>query len=187
MPGAGRAQQGRSEQPGAPRCRSVLAVTRRLLAALALAALAGCSGADPQPVAEAPSSAATGGSALPEPTVRALLGDVALELEVADDRGERARGLMGRTEVPPGTGMLFRFDEPVVSAFYMFRVPVPLHAAFVLDGRVVFTVVMPPCEQAEPQACPTYGPTTPFDTVVETAPETLRGVEVGDRLTLTSD
>jgi uncharacterized membrane protein (UPF0127 family) len=112
---------------------------------------------------------------------------VELQLEVADDPQERALGLMGRTEVPDGTGMLFRFDEAVESSFYMYRVPVPLHAAFVRDGRVVFTVVMPPCEQDEPQDCPTYGPTTPFDTVVETSPETARDVRVGDVLTLVGD
>jgi uncharacterized membrane protein (UPF0127 family) len=66
----------------------------------------------------------------------------------------------------------------------MYRVPVPLHAAFVLDGRVVFTVVMPPCEEAEPQDCPTYGPETPFDTVVETSPETAADVRVGDTLVI---
>lgn len=158
-------------------------MTRPLLAALALAGLLGCSGAGPGtgPGTEAASPAAPG------QTVRAQLGDVALELEVADDPQERARGLMGRTAVPPGTGMLFRFDEPVVSSFYMYRVPVPLHAAFVLDGRVVFTVVMPPCEEPEPRACPTYGPGTPFDMVVETSPETARGVQAGDRLVLARD
>jgi len=41
-------------------------------------------------------------------------------------------------------------------------------------------VVMPPCELDEPQDCPTYGPDEPFDTVVETAPETLPDVRVGD-------
>ena len=62
------------------------------------------------------------------------------------------------------------------------RVLVPLTAVFVLDGRVVASIVMPPCELAEPQDCPTYGPDEPFDTVVETAPETLPDVQPGDEL-----
>ncbi len=42
---------------------------------------------------------------------------------------------------------------------------------------------MPPCEQPQPQQCPTYGPDAPFDTVLETSLDTLRGkVVVGDRL-----
>jgi uncharacterized membrane protein (UPF0127 family) len=167
-------------------------VTRQVLAVLAVVGLVGCSGSTGVPAADSPATASPSSplaspSAAPAPTVRARLGELALALEVADEPGERARGLMGRTEVPPGTGMLFRFGQPVVSSFYMYRVPVPLHAAFLLDGRVVFTVVMPPCEQDEPQDCPTYGPTTPFDTVVETSPETARDVRVGDVLTLDGD
>ena len=63
---------------------------------------------------------------------------------------------------------------------------VPLRAVFVRDGRAVYTVLMPPCEDDAPQDCPTYGPDQPFDTVVETAPETLPDVQPGDRLVLES-
>ena len=116
--------------------------------------------------------------------VGAVLGGVELRLEVADDPSEQAFGLMRRESVPPGTGMLFRYDEPVRTGFYMYDVPVPLLAVFVRDGRVVSSVVMPPCEQDEPQDCPTYGPDEPFDTVVETAPASLPDVRLGDRLVL---
>lgn len=117
-------------------------------------------------------------------TVPARLGDVPLVLEVADTPEERAVGLMGREQVPPGTGMVFRYDEPVVARFYMFRVPVPLTAVFILGDRVVHTVVMPPCPHKDPQACPRYGPDAAFDTVVETAPETVASVRVGDAFSL---
>ncbi len=116
--------------------------------------------------------------------MRAQLGDVPLVLEVADTAEERATGLMGRQEVPPGTGMIFRYDEPVNARFYMYRVPVPLTAVFVLQGRVVHTVLMPPCTATDPQACPRYGPASAFDTVVETAPHTSARVKVGDTLTV---
>jgi len=105
-------------------------------------------------------------------------------LEVADDPAERAVGLMRRPSIPPGTGMVFLFDSPVEVRFYMFDVQVPLRAVFVRDGRVVSSVLMPPCEESDPQACPTYGADGPFDTVVETAPETLPDVRPGDRLVL---
>jgi uncharacterized membrane protein (UPF0127 family) len=116
--------------------------------------------------------------------VRAVLGGVELRLEVADEPSERAFGLMRRESVPPGTGMLFVYDAPVRTRFYMYDVPVPLTAVFVRDGRVVSSVVMPPCELSAPADCPTYGPDEPFDTVVETAPETLPDVRRGDRLVL---
>jgi uncharacterized membrane protein (UPF0127 family) len=119
--------------------------------------------------------------------VRGTLDGVRLELEVADDAEERAFGLMQRTSVPPGTGMVFRYDEATTGAFYMYDVPIPLRAVFVRDGRVVLSVLMPPCEQGlSPSECPTYGPDEPFDTVVETAPETLPDVQPGDRLVLES-
>jgi uncharacterized membrane protein (UPF0127 family) len=141
-----------------------------LLAALLLSA--GCSGP-----AEPPQAVAA-----QDERVRAVLGEVELLLEVADEPSERAFGLMQRPSVPAGTGMLFRYDAPVRTSFYMYDVLVPLTAVFVRDGRVVHTVVMPPCELDEPQDCPTYGPDEPFDTVVETAPETLPDVRVGDEL-----
>jgi uncharacterized membrane protein (UPF0127 family) len=139
---------------------------------LALLVVTGCSGG-------APTSAPT---PTPDGRVRATLGGVDLLLEVADDESERAVGLMRRTSVPPGTGMVFLYDRPVQARFYMYDVPVPLRAVFVRDGRVVDSVLMPPCPAAVPDECPTYGPDEPFDAVVETAPETLPDVQPGDRL-----
>ena len=143
---------------------------RRAAALLCLVLLAGCS-SDPEP---APA----------DDRVRATLDGVDLTLEVADTTEERAVGLMRRESVPPGTGMVFLYDEPTTGRFYMYDVPIPLRAVFVRDGRVVFSVLMPPCELDVPQDCPTYGPDEPFDTVVETAPETLPDVQPGDRLEL---
>ena len=153
-----------------------------LVLGTATALLAGCS-SDAPPDA-APATSAPTASA---PTVTGVLGDVQLVLEVADSPEDRASGLMGRPELPPGRGMLFRYDAPVVARFYMYRVPVPLAAAFILDGRVVHTVVMPPCAEQDPKACPRYGPASPFDTVVETAPTTAETVRIGDSFSLSAD
>lgn len=149
------------------------------LCALALLA-AGCSKDAP-----ATTTTATPTGAAPADTVTGRLGDVDLVLEVADDQQERATGLMGREQVSPGTGMVFLYDEPSDGRFYMFRVPVPLRAVFISGGRVVSSVLMPPCREQQPQDCPTYGADGPYDTVVETAPETLPDVAPGDSFTLT--
>jgi uncharacterized membrane protein (UPF0127 family) len=141
---------------------------RRAAALGALLLTLGCSAEAAPPAAVAP----------PDERVRAVLGGV----EVADEPSERAFGLMQRESVPAGTGMLFRYHEPVRTRFYMYDVPIPLTAVFVRDGRVVSSVVMPPCELDDPEQCPTYGPDEPFDTVVETAPETLPDVQPGDEL-----
>jgi uncharacterized membrane protein (UPF0127 family) len=161
-------------------------VTRRpcVAAVLSAALLTGCTADDAEPsAAPAPSPSVSVGQRI-EQTVGATLDGVALELEVADEPQERSVGLMGRTDVPPGTGMVFVFDEPVSTSFYMFRVPVPLVAVFVRDGVVVGVERMEPCAEDDPDACPLYGPDAPYDTVVETAPETLPDVRAGDRLEL---
>lgn len=145
----------------------------RLAPVLALAGvlLAGCGAGSPPaprtpPVVTVP---VTVGSA---PPVRA---------EVADTEAERETGLMDRTVVPPGTGMVFRWDTPSRDKFYMFHTRVPLTAVFASAGRVVGVYEMAPCPSEQPQTCPLYGPDAAYDAVLETAPETVRGrVRVGD-------
>lgn len=151
---------------------------RRAAALLALFLLAGCGSDEPAVDDAEPQSV--------DDRASAVLGGVKLELEVADEPAERAVGLMRRTSVPDGTGMVFLFDEAVSTRFYMYDVPIPLKAVFIRDGAVVSSVVMPPCEESEPRACPTYGADGPFDTVVETAPATLPDVQPGDRFELGS-
>jgi uncharacterized membrane protein (UPF0127 family) len=146
-----------------------------MLVLLGALALAGCTdGSAAQPQTAAPSDG----------RVRAVLDGVELELEVADDGAERSVGLQRRSSVPPGTGMVFLYDEPSTGRYWMYDVPVPLRAVFVREGRVVSTVVMPPCGSSDAQDCPTYGAAGPYDTVVETAPETLPDVQPGDVLEL---
>lgn len=164
------------------------AVPRRPAAGLCLLAalLTGCSSGggeeEPSPPAAEPSAAAPEVGQRIEEKVDAVLGGVELTLEVADETPERAVGLMGRTEVPDGSGMVFLFDAPVSSSFYMFQVPIPLRATFVRDGTVVGVIDMAPCQEQQAEACPLYGPGEPYDVVVETAPEALPDLEVGARL-----
>ena len=66
--------------------------------------------------------------------------------EVADDQGSRSRGLMCRSEVPSGTGMLFEFGGLTSGPFWMFNTYVPLDILyFDPSGRVVGTAAMLPC------------------------------------------
>ena len=113
------------------------------LAALLVAAAAGCGG----------------GAEASQPSV--TVGDVApIDVEVADTADERAVGLMGRAEVPPGTGMVFVYPEPVSNQFWMGNVEVPLSIAWVLDDTVVGLAEMQPCPAAD-ETCPRYSPGDP--------------------------
>lgn len=65
--------------------------------------------------------------------------------EVARTAEERADGLMFREDVPPGTGMLFVFDDVQVRSFWMKNTYVPLSIAFMDENhRVVDIADMEP-------------------------------------------
>jgi uncharacterized protein len=138
--------------------------------------------------AQAPAAGTTGGGAGgPAGTVAyRLLPDGGqprtVRLEVAADPDARARGLMGRRSVPPGSGMVFLYPGDVRESFWMKHTLVPLSIAFVAaDGRVVSVAEMAPCT-ADP--CPTYAPAGPYRYAVELAAGAFpaAGVGAGDRV-----
>jgi uncharacterized protein len=60
-----------------------------------------------------------------------------LQVEIAETAEERAQGLMGRTELPPDTGMLFVI-EPPGRGFWMKGTRIPLTVAFIAGcGEIV--------------------------------------------------
>jgi uncharacterized membrane protein (UPF0127 family) len=100
-----------------------------------------------------------------------------VRLEVAADPAARARGLMGRTKVPEGAGMVFLYPADVTEAFWMKNTLVPLSIAFVAaDGRVVSVAEMTPCT-ADP--CPTYAPAGSYRYAVELAAGSFGAARVG--------
>jgi uncharacterized membrane protein (UPF0127 family) len=113
-------------------------------------------------------------------TYRLLPGDgptLTVRLEVAADPQARARGLMGRTEVAPGSGMVFLYPADVRESFWMKNTLVPLSIAFVAaDGRVVSVAEMTPC-RADP--CRSYAPGGPYRYAVELAAGAFPAAGVG--------
>jgi uncharacterized protein len=100
-------------------------------------------------------------------------------VEVADSAKEQSRGLMGRREVPDGTGMLFRFNEKGQRHFWMRDTLVPLDIAWIRDGTVVGVTSMTPCRERDADACRRYPSPGPVEAALEAAPGTFDAVEPG--------
>ena len=175
--------------PGPPPTRTRVAVlTGGLLLLVAgvaliawiLASAAGLVGGDDDPTVAAPGTTAASGEAAGTVDYRLEPADgdpVTVRLEVAADPASRARGLMEREQVPPGTGMVFLYPADVAEAFWMKNTLVPLSIAFVAaDGRVVSVAEMTPCK-ADP--CPSYAPAGPYRYAVELAAGSFPAAGVG--------
>lgn len=117
----------------------------RLLAAALLVFLpATCAPADGN-TGGASASSSSGSPADTQPTSDARLpprgeawvvfGADTVRAEIASTSGQREQGLMYREEVPPGTGMLFVFDDEAVRSFWMKNTYVPLDIAY-LDSSM---------------------------------------------------
>jgi uncharacterized membrane protein (UPF0127 family) len=160
----------------------LLVVAGGAAAVWALASAAGLVGTDgPRPMTDVPATPTTGPGGRPrmaayrlEPATGSA---VTVRLEVAADPPTRARGLMGRREVPAGAGMVFLYPSDVAESYWMKNTLVPLSIAYVAgDGRVVSVAEMTPCK-ADP--CPSYAPAGPYRYAVELAAGAFRAAGVG--------
>ncbi len=104
---------------------------------------------------------------------------VSITVEIADDDAERSRGLMGRTSLPKGEGMLFVFEENLPLNFWMKNTLLPLDILFFdVKGAFISRTTMTPCA-ADP--CPLYPSRIPaaFALEVQAKDSLLQGVGKG--------
>ncbi len=107
-----------------------------------------------------------------------------LHVWVADDDAERAKGLMGVTQLAPNQGMAFLFDGPSIESFWMKDTLIPLSVAFVdTRGGIVTIREMEPC-RSDP--CPTYDSDAPYVMAIEANRGWFRdnGIRIGDPASL---
>ena len=119
--------------------------------------LAGCS--QRQPDAPPPRDDRTGAHthlnhALPRlPTVKLWLGSQELTAEVARTEVEVRTGMMFRTNMVEGEGMLFVFPRPLRASFYMRNTTIPLSCAYLdPEGVILETHHLKPHDETPVEA-----------------------------------
>ncbi|MHB1391427.1 MAG: DUF192 domain-containing protein [Thermoleophilia bacterium] len=88
--------------------------------------------------------------------------EVVLYLEVARTQKERSQGLMGRTDLAPDQGMLFVWETPTQSPFWMKNTPLPLSIAFVSNTGVIIDI-----QDMEPLSLDQHKPGSAYSYAIE--------------------
>lgn len=89
-------------------------------------------------------------------------------LWLAEAPADRARGLMGVTDLGGADGMVFVWDEPTQGNFWMRDTPAPLSIAFfAADGSFVSSADMTPCLDGPDQDCARYAAAGPYQMAIE--------------------
>lgn len=100
-------------------------------------------------------------------------------IEVADEVGERTRGLMFRETMADDHGMLFVFEQQKEVGFWMKDTPMPLDLIFIGQDGVIRDI-----ERGEPFSEATVAPDEPVRFVLELKAGTAEraGIEDGDKV-----
>ncbi len=135
-----------------------------LIAAVALLACESHGKPPPPPLAPAPKRVVTDVTAqdyaMPKlPHARVTLIDAfggkhPVDAEVASTRDQRTRGLMWRTELAEGTGMIFLFDRDDLLSFWMKNTLIPLDMIFIRSDFTIVGIV----QRAEPKTLSARSP-----------------------------
>lgn len=106
----------------------------------------------------------TGRTAPPEPQIifHSPGGEAALKVEVARSPGEKSRGLMGRTGLEPDRGMIFVYDDPVETGFWMKDTLIPLSIAFISAEGMIVDI-----QDMDPMTLEVHYPAAPYVYAVE--------------------
>ncbi len=106
-------------------------------------------------------------------------GEHRLQVEVAKNNQQRARGLMERTELGDYQGMVFIYPSAAVRGFWMFQTRIALDIAYMnAAGQVLETLQMTPCRSRRSFECPSYLANMPFTMALEMAAGRFAALEV---------
>ena len=63
-----------------------------------------------------------------------------IDVEIAENENERAKGLMYRSSIPDSVGMLFIFDRPEPQSFWMHNTSIPLDIMYVDANKKIISI-----------------------------------------------
>lgn len=102
------------------------------------------------------------------PIKKLVIGQQSLRVEVATKEEDRSRGLMYRTELKEGTGMLFVFEKAQTLSFWMKNTFIPLSIGyFDARKRLVDVQDMEPVKSEMQSDLPSYTSRTPAKYALE--------------------
>lgn len=107
----------------------------------------------------------------------------AFRFEIADSEAERTQGLSGRSNVLPGSGLLFIFDRPERYGFWMKDMLISIDIIWLADDGTILEIE----EGVSPDTYPTpFYPPVPVKFVLETrvGEAKAQGWAVGTRIPL---
>lgn len=106
-------------------------------------------------------------------------------VEVADSPSERGKGLMGRTSLEAGKGMLFVFETEGEYVFWMKNTLIPLDMIWIDEGgRIVF--IKESAQPCKTDLCESFGPDKKAKYVLEIngGMNEKLGIKIGDQAVL---
>lgn len=124
------------------------------------------------------------------PLVKLKINDTLLNIEIADSKSKRAKGLSNRDFLATDSGMLFIFEESAKHRFWMKGMRIPLDIIWLRDKRVVELLknIPPPLSGQIDSELTIYTPTQEIDSVLEVNSGIIdeKKIKTGDTIELFS-
>ena len=125
-----------------------------------------------------------------KPTLKAVFeSGASVRLESAESDFQQSLGMMQREALPRRRGMMFPQPKAQKKSVYMFNCLAPLDLLFLYDGEVVdLSAKTPICTSADPDECPLYESSRPFDNWIELRSGSIGrlGLSIGSQVDLIS-
>lgn len=119
---------------------------------------------------------------------QAIIGDISLNVEIADTSSKRSKGLANRERLASNSGMLFIFDKESKYSFWMKGLKFPLDLIWIKNRQVVDLIknVLPPEVGQKDETLPIYVPNQPVDMVLEVNGGFIdsNNIKIGDTITI---